>query len=66
MAIVLVAFWMLLWLAHTEGGAKSRIYRRLASVRRRLAVAADAGPLETLPVALRWLAGVGSGKPHEL
>ena len=63
--VSLAAFWLLLWLAHTEGSAGSRTYRRLASLRRRLAEAAEAGPLGGMPVALRRLARAG-GKAHEL
>lgn len=63
--ISLAAFWLLLWLAHTEGGANSHTYRRLAALRRCLAAAAEDGPLGGLPVALQRLAGA-YGKAHHL
>lgn len=56
---MLTAFWLLLWLVQSEGGSKSRVYRRLASVRRRLEAAAEGGA--GLPTVLRSvLAGVGA------
>lgn len=55
-AVALAAFWLLLWLAASDGGKESRTFRRLASAQRRLAAASDEGPagllLGCLPTAV--------------